>query len=65
MLARNRAIVQILCVGRTWRDRPLHLWMCNPVAGQILCNYLEISRIHDSETPHEGNSFPYAPPDYP
>src|SRR5271169_3668594 len=39
--------------------------MCNPVACRILCNYPEISSIYDPEMPSEGNSFPYAPCDYP
>ena len=65
MLARNRAIVQILCVGRTLRDRPLHLWMCNPIARLSLRNHPRINGMHHSRGTHEGNSFPYPPPDYP
>jgi hypothetical protein len=39
--------------------------MCNPVACRFLCNYPVISSICDPEMPSEGNSFPYAPCDYP
>jgi len=65
MLARNRAIVQILCVGRTLRDRPLHLWMCNPMARPILSNYPRINGMHRLRSMHKGNKFPYLPPDCP
>ena len=65
MLARNRVIVQILCVGRTLQDRPLHLWTCNPIARPGLGNYPRINGMHRSSSTREGNSFPYPPPDYP
>jgi hypothetical protein len=65
MLARNQAIVQILCAVLYPAARPTHSLMCNPTARRNLSNYPRINSMHGSSIAYEGNSFPYAPRDYP